>query len=125
MSSGLFLKLPFPPTLNHYRTPVTIQGRARLITSKQGRVYRQNVLAAVCFNDMTRPALEGRLSVTIELCPPCKRKRDIDNYIKAVLDACTAANIWHDDEQVDELIVRRVKPEKPGHAMLTIVELDD
>lgn len=122
MSEALFIKTPFPPTVNTYWRNIVMQGKPRTITSKEGRVFRERVLSMVCFDDMTRPALTGRLEVTIDLCPPDKRKRDIDNYAKAVLDAMTHAGVWGDDSQIDRLIINRLPPEKPGHAFLTIID---
>lgn len=39
---------------------------------------------------------------------PHVKKPDIDNLIKAVLDACTQLQIWHDDSQVCRLIVSKM-----------------
>lgn len=41
-------------------------------------------------------------------------KPDADNVAKAVLDAATKANIWHDDAQVAELCVRSLYAAKGG-----------
>ena len=121
--SELFIKLPFPPSVNTYYRNIIINGSPRTLISKKGRQYRQNVLGAVCFNDITRPAMTGRVKLTIELCAPDKRRRDIDNHVKAVQDALTHANIWGDDEQVDVLLVVRGAIGKPGHAMVSIEEV--
>jgi len=48
------------------------------------------------------------------LFPRDKRKIDIDNPIKSVLDALKDAGVFDDDFQVDELSIVRVKPIKAG-----------
>ena len=70
--------------------------------------------------------MEGRLGVTIKLYPPDKRRRDIDNYSKAVLDLLTKSEAWLDDEQVDLLTVSRetVVP-KPGKVTIEIWPLPE
>lgn len=118
------LELPFPPSTNHYWRNITIQGRARTVISKPGRVFRQNVARAIGSDHRDLQPLSGRLKVRVELHPPCRRKRDVDNYLKGLLDAIThAGHIWVDDEQIDELtIVRRGKCQG-GRANVEVTEL--
>ena len=76
------LRLPWPPTVNHY------YGRSsngRVYLKDAGRLYRRK--AAVEFARLGCPRLEGPVSVSLILIPPDKRKRDIDNIRKAVYDA--------------------------------------
>jgi crossover junction endodeoxyribonuclease RusA len=62
----------------------------------------------------------GRLGVNIKLYPPCKRKRDVDNFLKAVLDLMTKAGVWQDDSQVDILTVSRESKCKGGKVIIEI-----
>lgn len=61
----------------------------------------------------------------VQLQAPHNRKRDIDNVLKAMLDAIQHSELIDDDNQFDELIVQRATV-SPGHGAveLTIVELD-
>lgn len=68
---------------------------------------------------------EGRLKVCIELTAPNRRKFDIDNRIKACLDALQETGLFVDDEQIDELIVKRLHVEPPGCCDVTITETGD
>jgi crossover junction endodeoxyribonuclease RusA len=122
MSDTLYIKLPFPPSLNTYWRNIVVKGRSRTLLSQRGREYRTRVLAAVCFDDMVRPAMEGRLEVHLEVCAPDRRRRDLDNIPKAVLDCLEHANVFRDDSQVDELHIVRGEVGKPGHVMVTITE---
>jgi crossover junction endodeoxyribonuclease RusA len=53
-------------------------------------------------------AFPGQVSVTIDAYPPDRRRRDLDNVLKAALDALTHCGIWADDSQVAELRIRRM-----------------
>ena len=68
--------------------------------------------------------ITGRVSVTIELCPPNNRPFDIDNRVKATLDALTHAKVWVDDSQVDMLTVWRSDIVEGGKCFVTIVVLN-
>ena len=57
------------------------------------------------------------------LFPRDKRKIDIDNRIKSVLDALQDAGVFDDDFQVDELSIVRGKPIKGGAIRVLIEEI--
>ena len=46
---------------------------------------------------------QGKLCVEIEAYRPDKRRRDLDNLLKAALDACTSAGVWEDDSNIVDL----------------------
>ena len=46
--------------------------------------------------------------------PPDKRRRDLDNILKAPLDALTHAGLLMDDEQFDEINIVRGQPVSGG-----------
>ncbi len=52
-----------------------------------------------------------RVAVKMAVYPADRRRRDIDNYPKAVFDALTAAHVWEDDTIVDELHIVRKGPD--------------
>lgn len=112
------IELPWPPSVNHYWRHVG----ARTLISKAGREYRQSVELAVLIAGGRRNLL-GRLSLRIAASPPDLRRRDLDNVLKAPLDALAKCGVYEDDSQIDELIVRRLKPSKPGRLVIEIMEL--
>lgn len=112
------LELPFPPAVNN----ITTVARGRKITTKRGRLYREQAVQAIRQQYRDRP-LSGRLSVVLTLYPPCRRKRDIDNYSKASLDALTAAGVWEDDEQIDRLTIVRGDLLKGGGCSVEITRI--
>ena len=44
--------------------------------------------------------LSGRLAIAVTLFPPDRRRYDLDNRLKAVLDSLTEARVWEDDRHV-------------------------
>ena len=60
----------------------------------------------------------------IVVCPRSKRRFDLDNLLKAVLDSMQDAGLYEDDEQVDELKIVRGKPCKGGACIVEIEEID-
>lgn len=111
--------IPFPPSVNQ----ITAVVRGRKITSKRGRQYRDEAVAAIR-SQYKGATQHGRLSLYVTLYPPCRRKRDIDNYSKGILDAITAANVWADDELVDDIRVVRGPVTKGGACLVRIENID-
>jgi Holliday junction resolvase RusA-like endonuclease len=108
-------ELPYPPSVNHYLRRV---GKKTLI-SREGRKYRKAV-EAILFKRAVRPLL-GRLAITVDLYPPDRRRRDLDNALKALLDAMQHGGAYHDDAQIDDLHLRRGEPVPGGLVCVRIV----
>jgi len=121
------LTLPFPPSLNTYYRHVVIpvksgKGRSVTLMSMAGRKYREavkNIATGAC------ACMSGPLRVCLELYPPDRRARDLDNYAKAVLDALTHAGVWGDDSQMDELHIYRRGIKRGGELVATIEVMED
>jgi crossover junction endodeoxyribonuclease RusA len=94
--------LPFPPTVNHSHAPNRLGGRYLTVESRE---FRDKV-KAIC-HGQGWPHITGRLRVSMILFPPDKRRFDIDNRCKAVLDALQHAAVFVDDEAVDVLEITR------------------
>lgn len=100
---------PFPPSINHYYG----NGRNGMRFIKPAGVeYRAAVIDYVHRYKLKAP--EGRLSVGIQLYPPDKRRRDVDNSAKAALDALTYAGVYQDDCLIDDLRITRMHVIKDG-----------
>jgi crossover junction endodeoxyribonuclease RusA len=93
------LRLPYPPSVNQYYRKF----RNTMVISERGRRFLKEVKATVGAVKMEL----GRLLVEIDVHPPDRRKRDIDNVCKATLDALTKAGVYQDDSQIDVLVVIR------------------
>lgn len=112
------LTLPWPPSINNYwlhkRTGQTYLAKA-------GREYRERVQIAA----MGEPGpLKGRLFVKVEAYPPDRRQRDIDNILKALLDALEHSGVYVNDNQIDRLHVERREVISGGGVYVTIEKLE-
>jgi crossover junction endodeoxyribonuclease RusA len=118
------LTVPWPPSVNNYWKPTCFCGRPGITLTPKARDYRQSVVCAI--RDAMGPPLspiEGPVRIDVELRPPDRRKRDIDNHLKSLFDALTYGSVWKDDSQVDEMTVRRGPVISGGHATVIISEL--
>lgn len=102
------LVLPYPPSVNHYWRHV----RGRTLISQEGRAYRQRVCALLADPAMggpgpRKPPSGGRVALDMDVFPPDRRRRDLDNLQKAVLDSLGHGGVYKDDSQIDLLITRR------------------
>jgi len=95
---------------------------SRTIISREGRRYRTDVGAALAA--MRVEAMTGRLEVRITVCPPDRRRRDLDNTQKALLDSLAHGGAYHDDSQIDRLVVERGPVTPGGKVLVEIARID-
>lgn len=112
------IELPWPPSVNRYWRNIG----TRAIISKAGREYRQAVQAVVLLAGV-RPFMLGELSVEISAYPPDARRRDLDNVLKAPLDALGLCGVYEDDSQIARLLIYRNKPSRPGKLVVRVFEI--
>jgi crossover junction endodeoxyribonuclease RusA len=96
--------------------------RGHTVMSKAGRDFRENVIQFVIDNNIPKFG-DKKLKITLILRPRDKRKIDIDNRIKAVLDALEHAGVFDDDFQVDHIEMIRGEPIKNGLLHVFIEEI--
>lgn len=107
------LTLPWPPSANTYwRHPTKGKLAGRHLISEKGRAYREAVAWNVKAQLGAIKPTAARLAVEIEVFVPDRRRRDLDNLHKGLLDSLTHAGVWADDSQIDDLRIRRVRDEK-------------
>lgn len=123
MATGVSLTLPWPPSANRYWRHIAIRGKPRTLISAEGRAYRKAVADAVLIQRGNKH-LQGRLAVTIIAQPPDRRRRDIDNINKALLDALTHAGVYEDDGNIDFLASARASPVKGGRILIHIASAE-
>jgi len=110
------LRVPFPPSLNHYYRRVG----GRTLISKAGRNYRRLLVSALR-SQFPQP-MTGRLHVTMHAHPPDRRRRDLDNLQKCLLDALQHAGVYADDSQIDSLTITRCNVIPNGCMRVQIIE---
>lgn len=113
----LHLKLPWPPSVNkYYRT-----WKGRTIISRNGRLYIREVLnlcRGLC------ETLRGDLAMLLKFHPPDRRRRDLDNLLKATFDALQNARVYEDDYQIVRFFVDKGEPIKNGVLLATLKHAD-
>lgn len=107
-------ELPFPPSVNHYWRRVG----PRTLISRGGRRFRDDVARRLAAQGVA--LLRGHLSVHVIACPPDRRRRDLDNLQKALLDALQHGGAYIDDSQIDRLEVERGPVVAGGKVIVTI-----
>ena len=110
------LTLPYPPSANHYWRYV----RGRVLLSRGGRRYRQEVVALLAAAGV-RP-LCGNLAVVIEVYPPDRRARDLDNVQKSLLDSLEHGGAFHNDAQIVWLLTFKARVVPGGQVIVRIAE---
>lgn len=112
----LTIKLPWPPSVNTYWR----RNGGRYFISKEGTAFKQEVILRYSKYKATFKPHE-KLAMLIEAYPPDKRKRDIDNIAKGILDSLgkKGAAIYEDDSQIDKLTIWRCYP-LLGEVVVTI-----
>lgn len=114
------VRLEYPPSTNTYYR----RAGHTMYLSPSGRRFKQDSASDVLAALGKVTPLEGRIGVQIELAAPNKtRDTDIDNRIKATLDALQGV-LFVNDGQIDQLIVRRLPIAKPGYCDVIVSELD-
>ncbi len=113
------LYLPWPPTVNDYYGTRMIRKRRIQYIKAKGKLFR-----AACERTIAEQVgylnIPDRLLVEVELYPPDRRRRDLDNYMKPLLDAITHAQVWEDDSQIDQLFIYRGETVKQGAVIVKI-----
>jgi len=107
-------ELPFPPSLNHYWRRVG----PRTLISREGREFRRKVCSILAAEGGAM--LTGPIAVRVDAYPPDRRRRDLDNLLKAALDAQEKGGAYEDDGQIDLLVVSRQEPVKDGRLIVRL-----
>lgn len=100
--------LPYPPSTNTYWRHIT-KGKlaGRTLISEAGRDYRAAIQSLSAANKLPRFGGDVRLAFAMEVHAPDRRRRDLDNTLKATFDSLTHAGVWDDDSQIDRIQVER------------------
>ena len=113
----LILYLDWPPTVNNYYSHT----RNGVFISKKGRLFTSSVLSDVK-SQAPRVKYTEPFAMSVYMFPPDRRKRDLDNYMKALQDSLAKAGLMEDDSLIDQLYLYRGEGRKGG---LAIVKIDE
>ena len=94
------VRLPYPPTTN----TLFVNAGKRRVRSKRyatwARHAENEILAQQC-----KP-VPGAVSVEIVIGKPDRRKRDLDNLLKAPLDILVCCGLIEDDSRITSIAIR-------------------
>lgn len=119
------LKLPAVPSLNHYYgNRNSAHGRQRYVTS-DGKAFKREVVAMV-MQQRAAYAINNRLHVSVtHFWKKDRRRRDLDNYWKPLLDALVQAGVMEDDSLIDKITaIRGVTMEDRPFCVVELEEVD-
>lgn len=103
---SLRLILPYPPSVNHIYQR-TRAGGVYLAPGYRRYLIEASASARGQAREQGVPMFTTPVSVDMIVTPPArKRRRDLDNLIKATFDALTKAGVWADDSLVIQLTLR-------------------
>ena len=122
----LTIALSFPPSVNHYWRHVAMplgKGKkgfsVRALISEKGRAYKLTVCREV-LSQRAALGISGPVRMYIAFCPPDRRRRDVDNYAKALLDSLVEAKVLEDDSLIRDLRMVWGEVTPGGRAVVTI-----
>ena len=112
-SESIKLELPYPPSVNTYWRS---NGKRRFI-SKAGVEFTKEVDFVV--KQGKYPSFgPNKVAMSIMIHPRSKRKFDLDNTLKAILDALMKAGVYNDDSQVDYIEIAKGEQVDKGKAVV-------
>ena len=111
-------ELPLPPSVNRLWRNIG----NRTILSREARVYRQVIKSILQCHRFD--ILVGPIAVDILVFPPDRRRRDIDNIPKALLDSLQHAGVFVDDSQIERLSIERREVVPHGRVMVKVESID-
>ena len=111
-------ELPWPPSTNRLWRSV----RGRNILSAEARRFKEEAGIALLMARLKM--IKGLVVVWIVLHPPDRRRFEIDNRAKAILDAIKGVVI-EDDWMVECLMIKRRGVVKGGKAVVTVMPVEE
>ena len=111
-------ELPWPPSTNHYYR----MHRGKILISADGRAYRQQIAKQAMVDDWPTYGT-ARLQVQLDVYPPDRRRRDLANIEKCLIDSLEHNGLFVNDEQIDDLRIIRKEVVPGGKITVHIAEL--
>lgn len=114
------IDLPYPVSLNKaYRV-----WNNKVVKSEEAREYEGKVHSYLMMNQIDS-FNDDRLKITVTAYMPDKRKRDLSNLDKILMDSLESGGLFDNDEQIDDLRFIRAGVCKPGRVRIKIENIPE
>ncbi len=107
------LTLPIPPSVN-----ALYSGNHRRFKSKRYTAWIAEAKTAIAGIPIIK--ISGSVEATYRICSPDNRRRDIENYAKAVSDFISDQGFIDDDSNIQRLVMEWADDVSPGLVEVTI-----
>lgn len=114
------LELPYPPSVNSYWLA---SGKRRYI-SPAGVQFTKDVANVVTLS-RAKSFADQKVAISVMIHPRSKRKFDLDNTLKAILDALMKANMYDDDSQIEYIEIARGEAVDGGKAVIHLYDYEE
>ena len=114
------ITIPYPPSVNMYWRMAVIGGRPRMLLSREARQYKERV--EIILRAKALKPLQGAVRLRATVYRPARRG-DLDNTLKALLDALRG-HLYDDDSQVAEIHVKRAEDKVNPRVELEVTSLE-
>ena len=117
MNQTIRLELPYPPSVNSYWRA---NGHRRYI-SKEGVAFT-NKVSLIVKTQKPKTFGDKQVAISVMIHPRSKRKFDLDNTLKAILDALMKAGMYDDDSQIEYIEIARGEAVDGGKAVVHLYD---
>lgn len=121
MSRVIKLQLPQPPSINHYWGLGIRNGKPYKYLNNAGRKFRKDSM--ILCRGYFETHFSGPCGLRVEWYVPDRKRRDIDNILKPILDVLQYLNCYKDDSQVIRLDVTKII--EKGCSSYVIITLEE
>lgn len=108
--------LPYPPSVNK----IWRKSKNGIYLHPSVARFRKEVWALLFHKGKFENA---QVRLEVKVSPPDQRRRDLDNILKALLDAIMHAGVVNDDSQVCQLYVERLSTKKGGEIEIKLCSM--
>jgi crossover junction endodeoxyribonuclease RusA len=115
------INLPWPPSVNRIWKTTSKGG---WYSTKEAKEYRISVTYLAIAAGIRNSFPSGNVRVCLFVYPPDKRKIDLDNRAKVILDALQDAKVYNNDSQIKILHMEMLEVRKGGFVTVIINKLD-
>ncbi len=123
-SNYSFIVRSAPVSANHLYINRVFKGRVIRFLTKKGKEFKRDCGVAFLERYPKHTPFKSKCKMNIKLYFPDKRKRDLDNSLKAILDSFNML-IYEDDSQIVSLTVSKFFCKKKPRIEIKVTEVKD